>query len=140
MITLIDTIENNGLTYEDYIEFCEDNDMTPYCEDSSEFYEWARETAMYDWDDFLDGLKYNRKSHIPCKVDGTLGLWNCHPSVGETFRTLRDAILACAGDCADIKVCYDKGLIRVTGYHHDGTNTFSIRQADGKFIPLSVFD
>lgn len=136
MITYIDTIENNGLTYEDYVQYCEDNDIQPiYDGDSYEYHQWARETAMMDWDDFLDELKYNKRTHIPVKVDGTLGLWNCHPSVSKTFRTLRDAILTCVNDCLDVKVSYDRGVLYVTGYHHDGRNTFSIRKANGKFIP-----
>lgn len=120
---------DSGLTYEDYLEFCEDNGIEPAAEDSQAHYDWLNETGSMYLDDEWDNLKHILPD-TPCIVKGVLGLWNGNPTI-EPFLTdnLFEAVSECVNNsnALDYELYYDGGK----GYilecrHHDGTNRFDI--------------
>ena len=138
-MTILDTYNYNGLTYEDYLEFCEINEIEPDDENSNAFYEWLaeeRENAFGDLEMNLSFSKFNG----PVTVCGSLGLWWGRPTIEpKKFDTLWDAIVACAQDVDDIIVTLEKGILKVQGLHHDGRNVFTIHREHGYFWPKYLF-
>lgn len=146
--TLIDT-SNTGLEYKDYVENCELNEITPHPENSTEYWEWIAEQRNNNVEDFFLNLKYMRDA-TPVVVTGTLGLWNGKRSIYPMYieskdyelnsqgkwvymeKALYTAIQKCINGMDDFKVEYVEGEIVVHGYHHDGTNTFTIHKLSTK--------
>ena len=138
MITYIDTYNHNGRTYDDYKEWCEDNEIEAQAEDSQEFYGWLSEEDNFDLEDFRDNLKYANLG--PVSVSGRLGLWYGTRTIQTTkFDSLSDAINACFGDAWDVIVTLDKGILKVEALHHDGRNVFTIHREHGYFWPKYLF-
>lgn len=138
MITYLDTYNHDGLTYEDYKEFCEDNDITPEAEDSQDFYDWLAQETEFSVEDFRDNLKYAKFG--PVSVSGRLGLWCGSPSIETTkFDNILDAFNACVSDAWDVIVTLDKGILTVQALHHDGRNVFTIHREHGYFWPKHLF-
>lgn len=149
VFTLIDTRENMGLEYKDYVENCEANERTPEPEDSSDYWEWVGDTKNIYVEDFFENLKYMRDD-TPVIITGTLGLWNgtreIYPVLMESSdyeqgangkwmfkqKALSKAIKKCINGMDDFKVEYAEGEIVVHGYHHDGTNVFTIHKLSKK--------
>jgi hypothetical protein len=149
-ITLIDTYNNEGLTYADYVEECEMNEITPADEKSQEYYYWLSETVQSYTEDFFTNLRYMHDNETPVIVSGTLGLWDgvrqIYPVVFESTDyeqrsngkwayknpALLNAIEKCISGMDDFKVELVEGEIIVHGYHHDGTNTFIINKISKK--------
>jgi hypothetical protein len=129
-ITLIDTY-NSGLEYSDYVEYCELNEITPEPEGSNDYYEWEAEENQRYVEDFFENLRYV-KFDTPVIITGSLGLWNgrkeIYPMVVESTDkpSLYNAVQKCINGMDDFKVELSEGEIVVHGYHHDGTNIFSI--------------
>lgn len=125
---------DSGLSYEDYLDFCEDNGIEPAEEDSQAFYDWVSETESMYLDDEWEDLK-NLLPDTPCLVTGTLGLWNGNPTI-EPFITdnLSDAVNKCVSgsDAWDYELSYSDGdkCFNLECRHHDGTNCFSIYPLD----------
>ena len=66
--------------------------------------------------------------------------WWGRPTIEpKKFDTLWDAIVACAQDVNDIIVTLEKGILKVQGLHHDGTNVFTIHREHGYFWPKYLF-
>lgn len=137
-ITLIDTTDS-GLTYQDYVEFCEANEITPSTEDSNEYYEWESEETQQFAEDFFCNLKYV-KFDTPVIITGSLGLWNgrkeIYPMLVESSEnpSLYNAVMKCINGMDEFKVELSEGEIVVHGYHHDGTNIFTISKVSKKGI------
>ena len=137
-ITLIDTTDS-GLTYQDYVEFCEANEITPSTEESDEYYEWESEETQQFAEDFFCNLKYV-KFDTPVIITGSLGLWNgrkeIYPMLVESSEhpSLYNAVMKCINGMDDFKVELSEGEIVVHGYHHDGTNIFTISKVSKKGI------
>ena len=129
------TTDTDGFEYEDYLDYCEDNDITPGEEDSDEFYEWCREEADCNFEADMENIKYCKAYNIPVLVTGSLGLWwgrpeikaRMFPSVYEAIMEMRDS-----GSIMDIEAAFDDGKIEVNAYHHDGCNTFTIQALSAK--------
>ena len=159
-VTLIDTYNNDGLEYKDYLEFCEDNDIEPADEDSMDYYDWLNDTTNMYIDDFFTNLVWS-KIDYPVMITGDLGLWNGRPSIvpvrvdssnyathytnfkGECVAyhkahyeepSIWKAIKKCVSGRSidDFKVRYNDGVIEVDAMHHDGTNTFYIHKLSKK--------
>ena len=148
--TLIDTTDS-WLTYQDYVEFCEANEITPEPEDSSDYYEWEAEETQRFAEDFFENLRYV-KFDTPVIITGSLGLWNgtkeIYPLVVESsdycqlpsgkwgYRnpSLYNAVMKCINGMDGFKVELSEGEIIVHGYHHDGTNIFTISKLSKKGI------
>ena len=138
-MTILDTYNYNGLTYEDYLEFCEINEIEPEGEDSRDFYEWLGHENDIAWEDLEANLSYSKVSG-PVSVCGHLGLWWGNPTIQpEKFDNLWDAIMACARDAWDVIITLDKGVLKVQALHHDGRNVFTIHREHGYFWPKYLF-
>jgi hypothetical protein len=137
-ITLIDTY-NSGLEYKDYVEYCELNEITPEPEGSNDYYEWEAEENQRYVEDFFENLRYV-KFDTPVIITGSLGLWNgrkeIYPLVVESTEkpSLYNAVMKCINGMDDFKVELSEGEIVVHGYHHDGTNIFTISKLSKKGI------
>ena len=137
-ITLIDTY-NSGLEYKDYVEYCELNEITPEPEGSDDYYEWEAEENQRCVEDFFENLRYV-KFDTPVIITGSLGLWNgrkeIYPMVVESTDkpSLYNAVQKCINGMDDFKVELSEGEIVVHGYHHDGTNIFTISKLSKKGI------
>ena len=148
IFTLLDTTET--LEYADYIDFCEANEITPEPEDSSDYWNWVNEERSRDIDDFLTNLRYAKINEEPVLITGSLGLWNgrkeIYPMLIESSEyeqrkdgswkyknpAIMKAIQKCMNGMDDVKVEYANGEIVVHGYHHDGTNIFTIHKLSTK--------
>lgn len=122
---------DSGLTYEDYLDWCRDNDIDePGDIESQGFYDWYTTTSddytedeWRDLEHLLDGTS--------CIVTGVLGLWNGNPTI-EPFimDSVFEAVRKCvSGSSAlDYELSYEDGddCFRLSCAHHDGTNHFDI--------------
>ena len=124
-----------GYSYEEYLEYCEGNDIKPSPMDSMKFYEWCGMMRDWDWDDFKSNMEYSKYANMPCMITGKLGLWNgTHDIKPEKENNLMDAIIRCYGSCNDIEVNLKDGYLEVNAYHHDGANCFEIHLLSKKGI------
>lgn len=94
--------------------------------------EWFDGTDM-DWTiwncDCHDDVACNIDRGTPVTVNGSLGLWNGRREVKAKEDDLWTAIEKCISGCDDFTI-YQTGkhTLEVTGYHHDGTNSFKLTQ------------
>ena len=128
------TTDDSGFTYEDYLAFCEDNDIKPGKKDSDLFYEWCRDEANANYDADLDNIKCCKQYQVPVIITGSCGLWDGrHTIVPVIEQSVYNAIQRCFGDSInDINVQFSDGSILVDAYHHDGCNSFTIRALSAK--------
>ena len=135
-IIYLDTRNNNGYAYEDYVAYCRDNNLRISEEDSEDFYDWQARMCDYDVEDFWDNLK--NTDFGECEVSGSLGLWWGNPNIEpERFDNLYDAVRECVGNSTlDLCVYLENGILYVDAIHHDGTNSFVIKpMIKGKRFP-----
>ena len=128
--TWVDTLNYDGLTYQDYKEYCEEEGIEAGAEDSTEFYGWLNKETEINREDFFANLKYSKNvNEYPCYIIGHLGLWWGNPEIkGVICDTLTEAIHKCMDGAQDIEIISDNdGEVTVKGHHHDGTNVFYIR-------------
>lgn len=128
-ITYLDTYNDDGLTYEDYKEWCEEMEREPCGEDSGDYYDWLRDEVDINIECFFSNLRYEKgKVQNRCVISGRLGLWNGRPTIEPVMcEDLEEAIRKCWGDCCDVIVELENGVVKVEGLHHDGRNYFEIR-------------
>lgn len=117
--------------YSDYVEDCEINGIEPKEEGSYEFDEWCAETSRTYVEDELTNMRYTKVKDYPFYIDGTLGLWfgKREGHCTKVFYGLAEAIEHILGNgYDDFMATYDDeaGVVYVYGYHHDGTNTYTI--------------
>ena len=142
---LLDTTER--LSYSDYVEFCKMVDLPVCSEDSNDYFNYLDDSRADENEAFLDNCEEEKQCNVPVVITGSLGLWNGNPEIIPVRReTVVDAIHRCLWKCDDIRVEYGNGIIYLSGYHHDGTNSFMIRpltekgnnpenwDSDGRFI------
>ena len=151
-ITLIDTL-HSGLTYADYMDHCEANEITPSDEGGADFYEWETEMVRLYVEDFFEELRHCGYTD-PVIITGTLGLWNGSKEIYPMFiestdYNIRDgkgrydkpailnAINKCIHGMDDFSVKLIEGELVVMGYHHDGTNVFTIHKMTKRGIDLA---
>lgn len=116
-IKTLKTMENNKYTiysndvnytewFEDFKEYCLDNDIDPtqYDEYSDKFHQWIYDTLDMEWEDFIYNLKHDRDNNTGCVVIADLGLWYGRRDAVKHFPTLLDAIYACISDCDYITI------------------------------------
>ena len=125
---MLATTQADELTYEDYLDYCEANEIEPAPEDSTDVSEWCNNQAQLDWEIGLANIKCEKRYNVPVICAGYLGLWDGrHPIYAKRFESVRDAIDACMGrDIEQMDVEYLDGAIMVRAHHHDGTNIFEI--------------
>ena len=126
----------NDYCYEDYVEWCEDNDIEPGDENSQDYYEWILKNTQENFDCDLDNIKTHKPWAVPVVVTGTLGLWWGHPEIKpERIESVYEAIQKCIGRDGDyVKVEFNDGKLDVQVSHHDGTNCFTIRALSKKGV------
>ena len=115
-------------SYDEYLEFCEMNNIEPQGEDSAHYYDIVGELQSLDYDDLMTNIKYSVYNRQKWAVEGMLGLWNGHVEiVPKVFDNLLDAISACVHKCDYIKITKRFSTIEVEAIHHDGTNRFTLK-------------
>ena len=126
-ITYLDTFCEGGYCYQDYLEWCEENEVGADVEGGEDYWRWIEEMLADDVECFFTNMKYS-DCNGPCVVTGTLGLWWGHPTIEpEKFNSLAEAIHECWDGCDAVQVWGKNGVIYVKGMHHDGSNYFEIR-------------
>lgn len=128
-ITWLDTYCEGGYSYEDYKQWCEDNEVGADVEGSKDYWNWISEMIADDVECFFENLKYTKGIvQQPCVVSGRLGLWWGSPKIENTmFNSLSDAVRECWGECDAVEVTSENGVVYVVAMHHDGRNCFEIR-------------
>lgn len=127
---IIATTFADGFTYEDYVDYCIDNDVVPKKDDSPEFYEWRQEETDLNFESDMDNIKECEEYNVPVVVTGLLGLWDgSHEILPRKFGSVYEAIQAAFSRSIDnIIAVWDDGEISVHSYHHDGMNRFTINK------------
>lgn len=140
MITYIDTYNNNGQTYSDYLEYCKENDLQPAPENSDIYFYWLNETTGFYTDDFFTNLEYTRFNDEIITIMGSCGTWRGRRDIQPVkCNGLTEAIKKCWGSCDDLKVTLNKGVLEVAALHHDGTNYFKLIRPRGHFWPAYLY-
>lgn len=127
------TTDVEGFTYDEYLDFCEANDIEPGSDTSGDFYEWCAEEANINWEDDLDNIEACKEYNIPVLITGHLGLWWGKPEI-EPVReeSVHSAIQKCLAAADTVTVEWEDGEIHVFAGHHDGCNCFTIRALSKK--------
>ena len=152
IFTLLDTTEM--LEYADYVNFCEANEITPEPENSDDYWNWVSEERQHNVEDFLLNLQYAKINEEPVMITGSLGLCDGRREIypmlvkGSEYEkrnngewkyknpAIKNAIEKCMNGMDDVKVEYANGDIVVHGYHHDGTNIFTIHKLSKKGMKI----
>ena len=81
---------------------------------------------------FGEGVSW--KDDIPVVIIGQLGLWNGPHKVTPTkCKTILEAVYKCIKEMDEVEIYEDQyGNLKVDGYHHDGTNHFTIKKITDK--------
>lgn len=128
-VTWLDTYCEGGYSYEDYKQWCEDNEVGADVEGGEDYWRWINEQLTWDVECFFDNLKYTKGIiQQPCVISGTLGLWWGKAQIDiEMEDNLGDAVRRCAGTGDAFEVYSERGVVYVVAMHHDGRNCFEIR-------------
>lgn len=108
----------------------------------NEVMEIIQENKNLDFDAFMELIKvrHNEGTFI---IYGDLGLWHGRKTGYKRTETLTSALYACFEDLANFIIKDEDGELIVSGSHHDGSNTFTIRKVTDrglKFIDTHEFD
>lgn len=89
--------------------------------------EWNEDycEASWQWDDLCSQLECVDGNWL---VVGTLGLWDGPRKVWATGKCC-DLIRKCVNNMDEVQITENsRGKVSITCQHHDGTNTFELRQ------------
>jgi len=119
--------------YENYVDWCKENEQEPKGKDSDDYWQWVSEQADFDYECFFENLHYAKAENGFYMITFDLGLWNGNRRgyVENVYASMTEAIKAALNssrDYWDYKVAFENGNVVVYGYHHDGTNIMTIRQ------------
>lgn len=121
---------NEDFTYEDYLDYCEEMDMTPAPEDSDEYHNYVAQNRQDNYECDRDNCRCAgelKDRHF--LITGTLGLWWGHPEIKpeiyDDFDSAIDRLIG-GSDALDVDAHYDTECIYVNAHHHDGTNCFKV--------------
>ena len=155
VVVLYDSSED--FPYEDYVEFCEMNDIEPAGENSQDYWDWVSQTRSDYYDDLMSNLSWT-KIDSPVMITGSLGLWDGKHDIfpvvvksdgyGKKFSdgytgydtpSMKSAIQKCCDgrDTLNVEVKFEDGKIVVYAHHHDGCNVFEIHVLSEKGCKLS---
>ena len=127
------TTDVEGFTYDEYLDFCEANDIEPGSDTSLEFYDWCAEEANINWEDDMCCIKACKEYGVPVLITGTLGLWWGRPEIEPVRQeSVYEAIQKCMGGADTVTVEWEDGQINVYAGHHDGCNCFTIKALSKK--------
>lgn len=127
-------MNSDNFSMEDYVAYCEDNDLEVGDED--DFYEWCAEETQINYEADMENIEACGEYNVPVVLTGSLGLWWGRPEIKpERFESVGDAIRRCIGnDTFEVRVEWCDGVINVEAYHHDGCNCFTINALSKKGI------
>lgn len=113
------------ISYDEYVEYCKENDIEQQGQDSEEYYDFVSEQRNLEF----EYLYYNSESNSDYWIiTGSVGLWCGRRGIMPTMvYGLWESISKCLGRCDDLKVVKRGNVIEVVAYHHDGRNHFEIR-------------
>ena len=107
---------------------CECNEWEVPEEDTEEWWDKANIIKEGDLDCFKEGDCFRGLGE--CLAVGSAGLWYGRVA-GGTFLTVNkpEDLFYIVSNCDDVKVSVEpEDGLTVTGYHHDGTNTYVVRK------------
>ena len=109
-------------------------------EDEKEFDRYCEEENDYGFDDNF-GMKYSNLAYSKLndndfEVQGTIGKWNGRFEISPRprFHTLTETISKCLNqDIEAVIIAEDRyGNLKITAYHHDNHNLFTIKKVTDK--------
>lgn len=113
------------ISYDEYVEDCELNDIEPQGQESEDYYDFVSERQNLDFEIFFYNLNSKNDYWI---ITGSVGLWCGRREIMPIMvYGLRESILKCFEKCDDVKVVKRGNVIKVDVSHHDGTDYFEIR-------------
>lgn len=130
--TILDT-DVCQFSYEDYVEYCEEEGLTADDEHSEAFWDWCYEERDVNYDADMENIKYCKEYKSKVRVNGGLGLWDGKHRLDEVIcDSVYDAIEKIMDADYDhiVRAKWHDGIIEVTESHHDGTNYFVITPYD----------
>lgn len=124
-----------------------DNDISSWNQDESreayeesygcaptdeELYEFMEKSSAYHLDDVISDIKRHERSHGAKSyvVLAQLGLWHGPAAGGKIIHGLTSVIQECFEDINCLYV--DGKRLKISASHHDGTNTFEIKELTDK--------
>lgn len=113
-------------------ENCEANDREVPEEGSEDYWVEVSTARDWDWEDFIDALKWECKLPANVLVTGHAGLWDgphgtCTPvKVDDPVKFFGMFIPRCSE--YELRIGYDKEGLFVEVPHHDGTNFYHVRE------------
>ena len=116
-------------SYDEYVEYCRDNNVEPKQEDSDDYWDFVYRMQEMGVSDFFSNVEYSKlNNQYYWLITGCLGLWCGERVIDMTYEnSLKDAIKRCIGNCDDVIIKKRGSVIYVTGLHQDGRNHFEIR-------------
>lgn len=87
-----------------------------------------------NWDYMMAEIRYHEqefgeKTYV---IKARIGTWRGTFDAGKVVIGMRNVIRACCKDCDYITIFYKNNQFKIVGHHHDGTNTFVIRELTDK--------
>lgn len=115
-------------SYEDYVEDCEQRDITPGKKGSIEQYKWETQMRQDYYENDRDNIRHSKYGKDGVVLTGAIGRWNGRfPIKPVIYPTLDEALTAISGgDILDVEASYTTKCIEVTAKHHDFSNCFCI--------------
>lgn len=103
-----------------------------------ELYEFMEKSNAYYLDDVISEIKRYERSHgvKSYVVLAKLGLWNGPADGGKIIHGLTAVIQECFEDINSLYV--DGRRLRISAAHHDGTNTFEIKELTSKGVDYAA--
>ncbi len=95
-----------------------------------ELNEYINSIQNDNWNFMMEEIKYyeqtfGEKTYI---IKAKIGTWQGIFDGGKVITGMRNVIAKCCSDCDFITLCYKNNQFKIIGHHHDGTNTFTIRE------------
>lgn len=126
---ILATTRSDGYTYEDYIEYCDGNNIPHMGKESEDYLDWLEEEAGINYEEDLENIRIFAKYNLPVLISGYDGLWDGKHCVAPTKAdSVYDAIkrITSVNYHCIIDIEYEDGEINVYLSHHDGTNVYTI--------------
>lgn len=87
-----------------------------------------------DWDNILIEADYYEKEFGQKRyvILARIGTWRGTFDAGKVVTGMKEAISVCCDDCEYFTLTYKNNQFKIVGHHHDGTNTYIIRELTEK--------
>jgi len=114
----------------DWLDYCEEEELNP---ESNETYESVYDMNSIYFEDECDNCNVDTKHNLV--IFATLGRWDgpykgyrCIPNnISDAFCSMMDAAANVSGD---LELFVEDDELKAIITHHDGTNTYTIREMD----------